>query len=181
MTDDVTQRLRDAYDRRVEARAMRPPPVWESVERDDFLGWLQRERKVATLLERFDFLPEWRVDDVMVSYAAPGGSVGPHTDQYDVFLVQAQGRRRWQLSEHFAPALRAAPPPRRGEGHSARSHLISPLPRVGEGLGERGSLVGDGLGARGFLVGEGPGGMDHLPASLSIALVQFPGYASGGE
>jgi 50S ribosomal protein L16 3-hydroxylase len=62
---------------------------------------------VAALLERFRFLPEWRVDDVMVSYAAPGGSVGPHTDQYDVFLVQAQGRRRWQLSEHFSPALRA--------------------------------------------------------------------------
>ena len=63
--------------------------------------------EVATLLERFRFLPEWRVDDVMVSYAAPGGSVGPHTDQYDVFLVQARGRRRWQLSEHFSPALRA--------------------------------------------------------------------------
>jgi len=63
--------------------------------------------EVAVLLERFRFLPEWRVDDVMVSYAAPGGSVGPHTDQYDVFLVQAQGRRRWQLSERFSPALRA--------------------------------------------------------------------------
>lgn len=62
---------------------------------------------VARLLEPFRFLPDWRIDDIMVSFAAPGGSVGPHTDQYDVFLLQAQGRRRWQLSERFSPELRA--------------------------------------------------------------------------
>jgi 50S ribosomal protein L16 3-hydroxylase len=61
---------------------------------------------VARLLESFRFLPDWRVDDIMVSFAAPGGSVGPHTDQYDVFLLQTQGRRRWQLAERFSPALR---------------------------------------------------------------------------
>lgn len=52
---------------------------------------------VAALLSRFDFLPRWRIDDVMVSFAAPGGSVGAHVDQYDVFLLQGQGRRRWQI------------------------------------------------------------------------------------
>ena len=52
---------------------------------------------VRGLLERFRFLPAWRVDDVMISFATPGGSVGPHVDQYDVFLLQAQGRRRWQI------------------------------------------------------------------------------------
>ena len=52
---------------------------------------------VAALLDSFDFLPRWRIDDVMVSFAAPGGSVGAHVDQYDVFLLQAQGRRRWQI------------------------------------------------------------------------------------
>jgi 50S ribosomal protein L16 3-hydroxylase len=52
---------------------------------------------VRALLERFRFLPAWRVDDVMISYATPGGSVGPHVDHYDVFLLQAQGRRRWQI------------------------------------------------------------------------------------
>ncbi|HEU4581211.1 MAG TPA: cupin domain-containing protein [Polyangiaceae bacterium] len=61
--------------------------------------------EVASLLAAFRFLPDWRIDDIMISVAAPGGSVGPHTDQYDVFLLQAQGRRRWQLSEHFDPAL----------------------------------------------------------------------------
>lgn len=49
----------------------------------------------ADLLDAFDFVPNVRVDDVMVSYAAVGGSVGPHVDSYDVFLVQGMGQRRW--------------------------------------------------------------------------------------
>lgn len=53
---------------------------------------------LADLLDRFDFIPSWRVDDVMVSYAAPHGSVGPHVDQYDVFLLQGPGTRRWSVS-----------------------------------------------------------------------------------
>lgn len=52
---------------------------------------------VAALLGRFAFLPRWRIDDVMVSYAADGGGVGAHVDQYDVFLVQGLGRRRWRI------------------------------------------------------------------------------------
>jgi 50S ribosomal protein L16 3-hydroxylase len=58
---------------------------------------------VAALLPAFDFLPRWRIDDIMVSYAAPGGSVGAHVDQYDVFLLQAQGRRRWQVDARENP------------------------------------------------------------------------------
>lgn len=54
--------------------------------------------ELANLYDRFDFLPRWRTDDIMVSYAVTGGSVGPHFDQYDVFLVQIQGHRRWQIS-----------------------------------------------------------------------------------
>ena len=60
---------------------------------------------VAALIERFDFLPRWRIDDIMVSFAAPGGSVGAHVDQYDVFLLQAQGHRRWQIDASENPAL----------------------------------------------------------------------------
>ncbi|MFZ5637214.1 MAG: JmjC domain-containing protein [Pseudomonadota bacterium] len=52
---------------------------------------------VRALLDAFDFLPRWRIDDVMISFAAPGGSVGAHIDQYDVFLLQAHGHRRWQI------------------------------------------------------------------------------------
>jgi 50S ribosomal protein L16 3-hydroxylase len=50
------------------------------------------------LLRRFSFLPFARLDDVMVSYAAPGGGVGPHVDSYDVFLLQGPGRRVWRLA-----------------------------------------------------------------------------------
>ena len=53
--------------------------------------------QVQQLLELFAFLPPWRLDDVMVSFACPGGSVGPHFDQYDVFLLQVEGTRRWQI------------------------------------------------------------------------------------
>ncbi|ODU20330.1 MAG: cupin [Sphingomonas sp. SCN 67-18] len=53
--------------------------------------------EVAALIEPFRFIPNWRIDDVMVSYATDGGGVGPHFDQYDVFLIQGLGRRRWRL------------------------------------------------------------------------------------
>lgn len=51
----------------------------------------------ADLLDHFRFLPDWRIDDLMISFAAPSGSVGPHIDAYDVFLLQGLGERRWQL------------------------------------------------------------------------------------
>ncbi|PKM26694.1 MAG: cupin [Gammaproteobacteria bacterium HGW-Gammaproteobacteria-13] len=55
--------------------------------------------EVAELLEEFKFLPKWRIDDVMVSFAVPGGGVGPHFDNYDVFLLQGYGKRRWQVGQ----------------------------------------------------------------------------------
>jgi 50S ribosomal protein L16 3-hydroxylase len=61
----------------------------------------------ADLVEEFDFLPRWRVDDVMVSLASPRGSVGPHVDGYDVFLVQGRGRRRWRIARRFAEEYRS--------------------------------------------------------------------------
>jgi 50S ribosomal protein L16 3-hydroxylase len=60
---------------------------------------------IAALLPAFDFLPRWRIDDVMVSFAATGGSVGAHVDQYDVFLLQAHGHRRWQIDTQDNPPL----------------------------------------------------------------------------
>ncbi len=53
--------------------------------------------ELAVLLEPFQFIPRWRIDDLMISYAADQGSVGPHLDQYDVFLLQAEGQRHWQI------------------------------------------------------------------------------------
>lgn len=54
---------------------------------------------VAALIAPFRFVPNWRIDDVMVSYATDAGGVGPHFDQYDVFLIQGLGTRRWQVGE----------------------------------------------------------------------------------
>jgi 50S ribosomal protein L16 3-hydroxylase len=57
------------------------------------------------LLGRFRFVPDARLDDLMVSYATDGGGVGPHVDSYDVFLLQAYGRRRWRISRQTDPAV----------------------------------------------------------------------------
>ncbi|WFE68304.1 cupin domain-containing protein [Thiomicrospira sp. R3] len=54
--------------------------------------------KVQQLLNSFNFIPRWRIDDIMISYATEGGNVGPHFDHYDVFLLQATGTRKWMLS-----------------------------------------------------------------------------------
>lgn len=74
-----------------------PPEGWTLLVQDV-------DKHVAAgreFLEGFDFVPRWRLDDLMVSYAAPGGGVGPHVDSYDVFLCQALGRRRWELSHQI--------------------------------------------------------------------------------
>ncbi|MFK8029941.1 MAG: cupin domain-containing protein [Gammaproteobacteria bacterium] len=62
-------------------------------------GLDQWDSDVRALLNQFDFLPRWRLEDVMASFAPRGGGVGPHFDYYDVFLVQTSGRRRWQTGQ----------------------------------------------------------------------------------
>ncbi len=68
--------------------------------------------EIADLLEQFRFIPNWRLDDIMASYAPKGGSVGPHFDMYDVFLLQAQGHRRWTFGghcDHTSPRVDGTP------------------------------------------------------------------------
>lgn len=65
---------------------------------------------VNALLDRFRFIPDARLDDVMISWASDGGGVGPHVDDYDVFLIQAEGRRRWRLGPVPDPRMRADQP-----------------------------------------------------------------------
>ncbi|MDK8464145.1 cupin domain-containing protein [Marinobacter sp. SS13-12] len=67
---------------------------------------------ISDLLDEFRFVPNWRLDDIMASYAPKGGSVGPHYDQYDVFLLQAQGHRRWTFGghcDHTSPRVDGTP------------------------------------------------------------------------
>lgn len=54
----------------------------------------------AALMQPFRALPDWRMDDLMVSFSVPGGGVGPHLDQYDVFIIQGSGRRRWRVGNN---------------------------------------------------------------------------------
>jgi 50S ribosomal protein L16 3-hydroxylase len=78
-----------------------PPRDWTLLVQ----GVDQKVTQAARLLDEFSFIPYARLDDVMVSYAAPGGGVGPHFDSYDVFLLQGSGTRRWQVSRQRDLAL----------------------------------------------------------------------------
>ncbi|HEX4764278.1 MAG TPA: cupin domain-containing protein [Usitatibacter sp.] len=90
-----------------------PPAKLRALPRRDWTVLVQDTNHLSPaadrLLQRFDFIPHARIDDVMVSYAVPGGTVGPHVDSYDVFLLQGHGRRRWQVSRQrdraFVPGL----------------------------------------------------------------------------
>ena len=74
-----------------------------SLESPDWTLLLQgmeaRHPAAAKILSWFRFIPDARLDDLMISIAGPGGGVGPHFDSYDVFLIQMSGRRRWRVSE----------------------------------------------------------------------------------
>lgn len=72
-----------------------PPSHWTLLVQD-VDKWVP---DAATLLDAFRFLPDWRIDDLMISIAADQGSVGPHWDDYDVFLIQGAGRREWRIDE----------------------------------------------------------------------------------
>lgn len=113
-----------ACEQDVESRLVQGPPEgpWTMREgpfsEDDFAGLPERDwtllvqdvdkhlPELARLLDSFDFLPRWRMDDLMISYAAEGGSVGPHLDSYDVFLLQARGTRRWAINTKPADLTR---------------------------------------------------------------------------
>ncbi len=90
-----------------------PPSRFKQLPRRDWTVLVQDTNhfspRADALLASFDFIPHARIDDVMVSYAMPGGSVGPHVDSYDVFLLQGRGRRRWRISgqkDHsFVPGI----------------------------------------------------------------------------
>jgi 50S ribosomal protein L16 3-hydroxylase len=65
---------------------------------------------VHALLQKFRFVPDARLDDLMISYATTGGGVGPHFDSYDVFLLQASGRRRWKIGRQADLSLQPGVP-----------------------------------------------------------------------
>ena len=77
---------------------------------------------VRQLLTHFTFLPRWRYDDIMISFATDGGGVGPHADNYDVFLIQSQGERRWRVGSKGQT----------GAGTESNTKIIEGMCHVGE-------------------------------------------------
>lgn len=73
------------------------------------------------LVDAFRFIPDWRFDDLMVSFATPGGGVGPHIDNYDVFLLQGEGKRHWKVGPigNYSP--------RGGDTHTALIDDFKPI------------------------------------------------------
>lgn len=67
--------------------------------------------EVQQLIKPFRFLPDWRIDDVMISFATEHGGVGPHLDQYDVFIIQGGGKRHWRVGERVSQATEFCPHP----------------------------------------------------------------------
>ena len=98
--DDVESRLISSFDQHWE---MRRGPIAEipTKQKKDWTLLVQgvnlHQQAADQLLRQFRFIPDARLDDLMISYAADGGGVGPHFDSYDVFLLQAHGQRRWQI------------------------------------------------------------------------------------
>jgi 50S ribosomal protein L16 3-hydroxylase len=86
-----------------ETRFSRLPKTHWTLLVQDVDKW---DPEVAALYRWLDFLPSWRLDDIMISYAVKGGSVGAHVDQYDVFLLQGLGHRHWQIDARANPDLR---------------------------------------------------------------------------
>lgn len=74
--------------------------------------------QINELREAFGFLPSWRVDDVMISFASNNGGVGPHYDHYDVFLIQGQGQREWRLGPRIEDD--------QGQRSAGGLHLLAP-------------------------------------------------------
>lgn len=104
--------------------------------------------EVAALLVPFRFIPNWRIDDVMVSYATDGGGVGPHYDQYDVFLVQGLGKRRWRVGQRCD--ANSAPMPHDNlrllqDFEAADEYLLEPgdILYVPPGIAHDGVAIGD--------------------------------------
>ncbi len=105
--------------------------------------------EAAELMAQFDFIPRWRLDDLMVSYAVDGGGVGPHYDNYDVFLIQASGQRRWEVGGKFdsnSPRRTDAPVMILPQWEAEHSWTLEPgdMLYVPPRVGHNGVAVGDG-------------------------------------
>lgn len=102
--------------------------------------------EAEAFLQTFSFLPRWRIDDLMVSYATKEGGVGPHFDYYDVFLIQVSGQRRWELGPgHGGPLLPDSSLMILADWQPEQSYLLNPgdMLYIPPGLGHNGVAESD--------------------------------------
>lgn len=102
----------------------------------------------AKFLELFTFIPRWRIDDLMVSYASDGGGVGPHFDNYDVFLVQTNGKRKWEVGKQYdenSPLIEGLPVSILSDFKAIDSWVLEPgdILYVPPGYSHNGIALGD--------------------------------------
>jgi len=135
----------------------------------------RHSRDVAALASAFSFMPRWRMDDVMVSLAPVHGTVDAHIDSYDVFLIQGQGRRRWEVDRQSRPEYKPGLDLRILKQFRVEdSWVLDPgdMLYVPPGVGHRGVTVPDGAEiALTYSVGfRAPSTADLLSTLLSRAL-----------
>ncbi|MEP6739387.1 MAG: cupin domain-containing protein [Caldimonas sp.] len=133
------------------------------------------------LLERFRFIPDARLDDVMVSFASDGGGVGPHIDSYDVFLLQLAGRRRWSIGRVARPRLRGDVPLKMLADFAPRqSFVLDPgdMLYLPPGWGHDGVAVGECLTAS---IGFRAAAAGPLAASLLQRIAEAAGADDAAE
>ena len=151
MRDEVESRLVDCTDGRWRLR--HGPFRRRSIPSPKRPGWTLLVQGVdlqvqaaAELIGRFRFVPDARLDDLMVSYASDGGGVGPHVDSYDVFLLQALGKRRWRIERRPDPACVTGLPIRQlARFQPQQEWVLEPgdLLYLPPGVGHEGVAVGE--------------------------------------
>ncbi|MBT1445816.1 cupin domain-containing protein [Shewanella sp. JM162201] len=112
------------------------------------------------LVEAFRFLPDWRFDDLMVSFATPNGGVGPHIDNYDVFIIQGEGRRRWTVGPKGNYSRR---------GGNPNSMLIEDFEPIIDVVLEKGDVL--------YI----PPGFPHQGETLTLALSYSMGFRAPSQ
>jgi 50S ribosomal protein L16 3-hydroxylase len=112
------------------------------------------------LVEAFRFLPDWRFDDLMVSFATPGGGVGPHIDNYDVFIIQGDGERRWKVGDKGQHKRR---------GDNPNSPLVDDFEPIIDVVLQKGDVL--------YI----PPGYPHCGETLSLALSYSIGFRAPSQ
>lgn len=112
------------------------------------------------LVEALRFLPDWRFDDLMASFATPSGGVGPHVDNYDVFIIQGEGERRWTVGDNT---------PQQRRGGNTNSPLVEDFTPIIDVVLEKGDML--------YI----PPGFPHCGETLTVAMSYSIGFRAPSQ